>query len=115
MGTIELQKEIKRLLGKLKWSQKRLGRELYYEKHPEENDNDKKEMRRFEEKAKKDLLRKSTKPLVLETYLELIAAHHEFRNLDIVVPVYRKSGILSADMEKEMKEVSHYISELVSK
>ncbi|WP_462166404.1 hypothetical protein [Pseudoalteromonas sp. GB43] len=51
MGTTELQEEIKSLLGRLKWSQKRLGRELYYAKY---DDDDVVEVSRHEEKVKKE-------------------------------------------------------------
>lgn len=112
MGTAELQEEIKSLLGKLKWSQKRLGRELYYAKY---DDDDAVEISRSEEKAKKDLSRKSTKPEVLQSYLDVIVQHNEFKKLDIVVPVYQKSGALSEDVERGMLQISKVISELAFK
>lgn len=112
MGTGELQEEIKRLLGKLKWSQKRLGREFYWAKHDDEDDPD--EISRYEEKAKKDLSRKSTRPELLQSYLDLIVQHNEFEKLDIIVPVYQKSGCLSEGMECGMVKISKIISELAS-
>jgi hypothetical protein len=111
MGTAELQEEVKRLLGKLKWSQKRLGREFYYAKH---DDDDSVEISRYEEKAKKDLSRQSTRPEVLQSYLDLIVQHNEFKKLDIIVPIYRKSDVLSEDMERGMVKISKLISELAS-
>lgn len=111
MGTGELQEEIKRLLGKLKWSQKRLGREFYYAKH---DDDDSIEISRYEEKAKKDLSRKSTRPELLQSYLNLIVQHNEFERLDIIVPVYQQSGCLSEGMECGMVKISKIISELAS-
>jgi hypothetical protein len=111
MGTEELQKEIKRLLGKLKWSQKRLGREFYYLKH---DDDDPVEISRYEEKAKKDLLRKSTSPNVLQSYLDLIVQHNEFKKLDIIIPIYQQSGFLSEGIERGMVKISKIISELSS-
>jgi hypothetical protein len=110
MGTDELQSEIKRLIAKLKWSQKRLGREFYTAKY---DDDDYVEIRRHEEKVKKDLSRPSTNPELLMSYLEVIYLHQEFKKLDIVLPYYRKSGVLSDEMEKEMMKISKSISNLV--
>lgn len=111
MGTAELQEESKKLLGKLKWSQKRLGRELYYVKH---NDDDAVEISRYEEKVKKDLVRKSTKPEVLQTYLNIIIKHDEFQKLDIIVPTYQRIGVLSDNMESGMYSISKLVSKLTS-
>ncbi|MBK1874465.1 hypothetical protein FE848_14665 [Marinobacter sp. 1-3A] len=111
MGTAELQEEIKKMLGKLKWSQKRLGRELYYVKH---DDDDALEISRYEEKAKKDLVRKSTKPEVLQSYLDIIVKHDEFQKLDLIIPAYQKFGVLSDNMESGMYSISKLVSKLAS-
>jgi len=113
MGTKELQEEIKRLLNKLKWSQKRLGRELYFAKHEYEDDN--LELKRYEEKVKKDLTRKTTKIGVLETYLDLISQHNEFKNIGFEIPTYMSSGVLGDEMEIEMEKISKLASELIAK
>ncbi|MDN3653425.1 hypothetical protein QWY77_11795 [Thalassotalea ponticola] len=110
MGTEELQKEIKKLLGMLKWSQKRLGRELYYTKY---EDDDELEVARFEEKVKKDLSRSTTKPVLLKSYLDLITHHDEFKSLGIIVPTYQKTEVLSASMESGMFEISKMVEKLV--
>jgi hypothetical protein len=109
MGTIELQNEIKSILAKLKWSQKRLGREFYIAKHDYDNDD---EIRQYEEKVRKDLSRKTTKPELLASYLKVISQHKEFENLNIVIPSYYKSGVLSDAMELGMSNVSKLISKL---
>jgi len=109
MGTVELQNEIKSILAKLKWSQKRLGREFYIAKHDYDDDN---EIRQHEEKVKKDLSRKTTKPELLASYLEVISQHNEFQNLNIVIPSYFKSGVLSDTVELGMSNVSKLISKL---
>ena len=111
MGTIELQDEIKKILAKLKWSQRRLGREFYIAKHEYDDDD---EIRRYEEKVKKDLTRKSTKPELLNSYLEIIAQHNEFKNLDVVIFSYHKSGVLSDTMEEGMNDISKLIGNLTS-
>jgi hypothetical protein len=110
MGTKELQKEIKIMLGKLKWSQKKLGREFYYAKH--EFEDDLTEINRYEEKAKKDLSRNTTKPEILQSYLNLISQHNEFKGLDIIIPPYTKSGALSDEMERGMQRISKLITNL---
>lgn len=112
MGTTELQKKIKSLLGKLKWSQKRLGREFYYAKY---DDDDAVEINRYEEKVKKDLIRKSTSPEVLQSYLDIIVRHDEFQKLDIMIPTYHRTGVLSDPMENGMKNISKLIGNLTSK
>ncbi|MBE0420202.1 hypothetical protein ACTXIM_15970 [Pseudoalteromonas nigrifaciens] len=110
MGTVELQNEIKHILAKLKWSQKRLGREFYIAKHDYDDDD---EIRQYEEKVKKDLMRKTTKPELLNSYLEVISQHNEFQSLNIVIPSYCKSGILSDEMELGMSNISKLISKIV--
>lgn len=109
MGTTELQKEIKSLLAKLKWSQKRLGREFYIAKHDYDDDV---EIMRYEEKVKKDLSRKSIKPELLISYLEVISLHKEFQNLNVVIPSYYKLGVLSETMEVGMSKMSKLIGEI---
>lgn len=110
MGTTELQNEIKSLIAKLKWSQKRLGREFYIAKHDYDDDD---EIRRYEEKVKKDLTRNSTKPELLLSYLKVISQHNEFKNLDIVIPFYHESGELSDVMEKGMNKISKSVNNLI--
>ena len=110
MGTTELQEQIKRLLGKLKWSQKRLGRELYYAKY---DDDDVTEINRHEEKAKKDLTRKSTRTEVLQTYMDIIENHNEFQKLNILIPTYQKTGVLSERIESGMNNISKLVGDLI--
>ena len=109
MGTAELQKEIKSLLGKLNWSQKRLGRELYTAKSDYDDDD---EIRRHEENVKKHLSRSSVDPELLQCYLDVISQHSEFKNLDIIIPQYQKSPILSETMEQGMNDISKLISKM---
>ena len=109
MGTVELQNEIKSILAKLKWSQKRLGREFYIAKHDYDDDV---EIKRYEEKVKKDLSRERIKPELLFSYLDVISQHNEFKNLDVIIPQYRKSNVLSDTMEVGMNDISKLISKL---
>ncbi len=112
MGTIELQNEIKNIIAKLKWSQKRLGREFYIAQHDYDDDDD--EIRRYEEKVKKDLSRKTTKPELLIRYLEIISQHNEFKNMDIIIPSYLKSGSLSDTIELGLHDISKIIGDLAA-
>ena len=105
-----MQKEIKKLLAKLKWSQKRLGREFYIAKHEYDDDD---EIRKHEEKVKKDLSRSSTNSELLLSYLDVIYHHAECQNLDVVIPSYYKSGVLSNTMETGMLKISKSIGKLV--
>jgi hypothetical protein len=109
MGTAELQSDIKSILAKLKWSQKRLGREFYIAKHDFEDDV---EIKRYEENVKKDLLRESISPELLLSYLDVISQHREFINLDVLIPQYLKSNVLSDTMEVGMNDISKLISKL---
>jgi len=45
MNTLELQNEIKKIIGELGWSQKRLGREIYIATFDDDNDD---EIKKFE-------------------------------------------------------------------
>lgn len=110
MNTKDLQTEIKLMIGKLKWTQKRLAREIYTETHEYDNDI---EIGRFEESLKKDLSRESTKPERLMEYIKIISRHDEFKRLDIIVPIYISTETLSPLMKDEMKRISSCINMLL--
>lgn len=107
MNTKELQSEIKSMIGKLKWTQKRLAREIYIETHEYDNDI---EIVRFEESLKKDLYRDSTKPERLMEYIKIISRHEDFKKLEVVVPVYVSTETLSPLMKDGMKNISSSIN-----
>ncbi|TEW52651.1 hypothetical protein [Psychromonas algicola] len=106
MNTLELQNEIKKIIGELGWSQKRLGREIYIATFDDDNDD---EIKKFEEKIKKDLSRKTIAPQKLKGYLEIISRHHEFEKLDIILPIYKKSHVLSNTIQTGMMKISKEI------
>lgn len=110
MNTKDLQTEIKLMIGRLKWTQKRLAREIYTETHEYDNDM---EIRRFEESLKKDLYRESTKPERLMEYIKIISRHEEFKKLELIVPVYVSTATLSPLMEDGMKSISSIINMLL--
>jgi len=107
-STQELQKELKDIIAQLGWSQNRLACEIYMSENEIDNDD---EITRFEGKLKKELIRTTTKPQRLNHYLDIIARHPDFEKLDIIIPRYYSSGILSEEMEAGMKKISQMISE----
>lgn len=102
----DLQKEIKGYLKRMKWSQMRLGRELYYEQHQFESDEEELEANRFGEKAKKDLSRKTTEIEVLEVYKNLIFQHKEFAKLGLAVTSQHQSNDLSSSLNEALYGIS---------
>lgn len=107
MTTTELQEEIEKVLDSMSWSKKRLARELYYER----NDcDDPVELKRAEEKVKKDLSRSTTRVALLKSYLNFIRSHRDFTSVDKVIPFYQPSGVLSDYLESELQEISKSLS-----
>jgi len=114
MQTKILQKELKEIIAKLGWSQKRLAREIYIQEVDDNDDNferERTEIKKFEERIKKDLSRDTTKPKRLSHYLEIIARHPDFDKLDIIIPRYHSAGILSDELEAGMIKISQTIFE----
>ncbi|CAM3474293.1 hypothetical protein [Parendozoicomonas haliclonae] len=106
--TQNLQKTIKDDLKRLRWSQKRLARELYVATYDYDDDE---EMGRYEERVKKDLQRPTTSPQRLNEYLRVIHQHNEYQNLCQFVPAYFSTGALSEALEAEMRDISREIGE----
>lgn len=110
MGTNEvreLQKAIKDLCARVGWSQKALARHLHYELS--DNDNEK-EIRRAEERIKKDLSRESTDPERLRHYLEVIRHLPDIQKAGLVIPMYHPSAALRPELENALTELSAEIS-----
>ena len=42
----------------------------------------------------------------------MISQHPEFKSLDIIIPQYRKEGVLSDTMETGMNDISKLISKM---
>lgn len=101
--TEKLQEEIKILLKKISWSQKRLGRELYYERSDTDNDD---ELQQWEEKIKKQLNRSSTDASTLQAYLDFILSHEEARMLQLVRGQSVKLGFISDSLKGELAKLS---------
>ena len=107
--TKELQADIKSLIKKLKWSRKTLACEIFYELN---ENGDSTDLARFEESLKKSLTRETTKPELLQRYLNIISQHRDFKKLKTIVPQYHQSGTLSKGMEIGMKNISKLISNM---
>ena len=81
--TERLQREIKRLIKQLGWSQKRFARELLA--MTDEGDcATEDEVGQYEERVKKHLSRSATKPELLQRYLHQLQQHDAFDNLKVV-------------------------------
>jgi len=108
MDTVDIQNDIKLIISKLGWSQNRLAREIYVATYEYDDDD---EVKKLEERLKKELSRKTTKPERLLQYLAIISRHNEFKNLDVIVPAYIEGGLLSATLKAGMKAISKNLSE----
>jgi hypothetical protein len=106
--TTELKNCILDLLERLGWSQKRLAKEIYWATY---DDDDPVELKRHEERLKKELQRSSTKPERLKEYIKIISQHHEFTKLDIVRPQYVPMPECDPDLDLAMKNISMEISD----
>lgn len=106
--TQELQNQIKELVAKLGWSQNRLAREIYVELNEVDDDR---EIGRFQERLKKDLSRKTTKPQRLEEYINVILRHVDAEKLDIVKNRYVPLGFLSSSLTSGLAKISAEIDE----
>ena len=107
MTTKEMQNEINEIISKLSWSQYRLADVLYTAKYDDdgnvEDKNGKTDKDRCYEKLKKELTRSSTKPALLESYLQIICNDREFEKLDCVKPFYVKHDDLNSTVESGLK------------
>mgnify|MGYP000212244575 CR=1 FL=1 len=101
--TEKLQIEIKRLLEKMGWSQKRLGRELYFETSDIDNDE---ELKQSEEKVKKQLSRKTTSAETLNAYLDFMLSHDDVRLLELVRARPVKLGCITDSLKGELEKLS---------
>lgn len=112
MGTAteRLQREIKRLIKQLGWSQKRFGRELLAMTDEGDCANEK-EVEQFEERVKKHLSRSATKPELLQRYLHQLQQHEAFANLKVVVPRFVPTDGFNANFVEGMQLISMRLDE----
>jgi elongation factor P--beta-lysine ligase len=79
--------------------------------HWELNDtDDEEELRRFEERLKKELTRSTTKPELLEHYLDVIRQLPECEKAGLVIPQYIDSKHLDSEIEEALRNISSDLS-----
>ena len=101
--TIQLQEQIKKMIGELGWSQNQLARNIYTEIN---EIDDKDEILSFQERLKKELQRPTTKPDKLKRYLSIICSHPEAHKVDVTLNKYIPTGFISESLCKGMKVIS---------
>ncbi|NEJ61738.1 hypothetical protein GUK21_37000 [Rhizobium leguminosarum] len=108
--TERLQREIKRLIKQLGWSQKRFARELLA--MTDEGDcATEDEVGQYEERVKKHLSRSATKPELLQRYLHQLQQHDAFGNLKVVVPYFVPTEGFNMEFVKGMQAISMKLDE----
>lgn len=112
--TEQLQREIKKLIKQLGWSQKRFARELLA--MTDEGDcATEKEVEQYEERMKKYLSRPATKPELLQQYLHQLQHHDAFANLKVVVPRFVPLEGFNMNLMKGMQVISMRLDEALLK
>jgi len=106
--TLELQKAIESLIARLGWSRKALARQLHWELYDTDNEE---ELKRFEERLKKELTRSTTKAELLERYLDVLRQIPEVEKAEVVVPQYVATKHLDPDIESILMDLSKDLSE----
>jgi len=107
MDTGLIQKEIKSVISMLGWSQNRLAREIYVATYKYDDDD---EINKLEGRLKKELSRATSKPERLLEYLAIISRHNEFKNLDIILPLYVECDSLKSTLKVGLKKISKKIT-----
>lgn len=105
--TLELQQAIDWLIARVGWSRKALARQLYWELY---DTDDEEELKRFEERLKKELTRPTTKPELLERYLDILRQLPQVEKAGLVVPQHIPSRHLDADIEAALTGFSRDLS-----
>lgn len=101
--TLQLQGEIKRLIQQLGKSQNEAARLIY----TETNDfDDEDEIKRFEGRFKKQLQRETTKPVCLESYIDILVKCHEARSCNKKQLGAIKPKSISSFIVAEMRKLS---------
>lgn len=115
MGTTEtrdLQIVIKNLSSRVGWSQNQLARHLYCALNDDDNEID---MRRFEERLKKELSRETTNPERLRCYLEVMRHLPDIHKANLVIPLFHSTKLLNRELENAFIQFSTEASRELSK
>lgn len=105
--TLELQKAIESLIARVGWSRKALARQLHWELNDTDDED---ELKRFEERLKKELTRPTTKPELLERYLDVLRQLPEVEKAELVVPQYVATAGLDPEIESALMDISRDLS-----
>ncbi len=108
MGTFELQKEIENIISQFGWSRKKFARVIYTELNEVD---DEEEIRKFEERLKKHLTRKTTSVDKLKGYIKILSQQTEFGKIDMVLNRYEPTQSISPFLVKKMENISKGIDE----
>ena len=106
--TLELQKAIESLIARVGWSRKALARQLHWELNDTDDDE---ELKRFEERLKKELTRPTTKPELLERYLDVLRRLPVVEKAGLVVTQYVATKHLDPDIESVLMDLSKDLSQ----
>jgi len=106
--TRELQKAIESLIARVGWSRKALARQLHWELTDTDDEED---LKRFEERLKKELTRPTTKPELLEHYLDVLRQLPDVEKAGLVVPQYVATKHLDPDVESVLMDLSKDLSQ----
>ena len=99
---------LENVLKSLGWSKKKLAREVYVELNEIDNE---KEISNFEDKVKKQFQRSSTKDEIFGGYMKNISNHRDFQQLDLIMPNFKSTSILSEQLANGISLISKELSE----
>ena len=93
--------------------------DLVYEELHTDDENfeaDNSEVKKFKEKLKKQLSRKSTSPETLDSYLKVLMQHPKYTalNYDLISSQYVQHDCLNIDIESALIELSTELDNLLS-
>lgn len=103
MNAEELQREIKKLIDEMGWTQAEAARRVYCELN-ESDDVD--ELRRYVEVFKKRLNRPSTAPDHLRIIFKALCEQREVQQLRTIKPTYIPGATLDPELQREMRRIS---------
>lgn len=106
--TLEFQKAIESLIARVGWSRKALARQLHWELNDTDNPE---EIKRFEERLKKELTRPTTRPEVLKRYIDVLRQLPDVEKAGLVVPQYVTARHLNSDIESVLMDLSKDLSQ----
>lgn len=114
MGTKErtrhLQLKITELLKHIGWSQNYFAGVVFFERNEYE---DAQEEKRFTEKFKKQLVRETTEPGLLEEYLKILRVQSDYDKIRNVQTENVSLGVLGRETEEEVRHIGDQLTERI--